>query len=186
MGLVLAGGKSTRMGQDKSLLNYHGTTQRDHVRQLLLPFCENVFISVKHRSAHDPKFIIADGPLLGDIGPMAGLLTAFRQFPDYSWIAVGCDYPFLENKTIEVLQKGESSTYATAFINTETQRPEPLLTIYRPSILPLVEESFSNSHYSLQRLLETIPITLLHAEVPAWLLSVDTPEQVEKIRKRPL
>lgn len=186
MGLVLAGGQSTRMGMDKSLLNYHGTPQRDHVRQLLLPFCENVFISVKHRAAHDPDFLIADDPLLGDIGPMTGLLTAFRQYPDYSWIIIGCDYPFVEKRTVEALQNGESMTSATAFKNPGTQRPEPLLTVYRPPALSQLEESFSRGHYSLQRLLESMSITLLDAEVPEWLLSVDTREMAEKIRKRPL
>lgn len=185
MGLVLAGGKSSRMGFDKSLLNYNGSPQREHVRQLLSPCCERVFISVKKTETDDPDFLIADDPSLGDIGPMGGLITAFRRFPHYSWIVAGCDYPFITSSAFEALKAAaNNASFAVAFRNPDTQRPEPLLTIYRPSMLPLIEASFADSKFSLQHVLLEVSITLLHPVHQEWLVSVDTPEIAQKILRQ--
>ena len=46
-GLVLSGGKSTRMGRDKGLIAYHGIPQRDHLYQLLENSCDKTFMSIR-------------------------------------------------------------------------------------------------------------------------------------------
>ena len=46
-GLVLAGGRSTRMGQDKSLISYHGKAQREYMADLLGQWCSRTFISCR-------------------------------------------------------------------------------------------------------------------------------------------
>ena len=45
-GLVVCGGQSTRMGMDKSQLQYHGVPQREWLYELLQPLCEDVYISL--------------------------------------------------------------------------------------------------------------------------------------------
>src|SRR4051812_47661865 len=47
-GLVLAGGKSERMGRDKTRINWHGKEQCYYISDLLKPFCSEVFISCRH------------------------------------------------------------------------------------------------------------------------------------------
>ena len=47
LGLVLAGGLSTRMGTDKGLINYHGTPQREYLFELLSKVCHRVFTSCR-------------------------------------------------------------------------------------------------------------------------------------------
>jgi len=46
-GLVLSGGKSTRMGEDKGLISYHGIPQRDHLYQLLNQDCDTTYLSIR-------------------------------------------------------------------------------------------------------------------------------------------
>jgi len=184
MGLVLAGGQSTRMGRDKSLLNYHGQPQRDYVRHLLLPYCDDVFIAVKNKSSEDPAWFMADDPSLGDIGPMAGLLTAFHRYPQHAWIIAGCDYPLIHPRTFSTLINAvTSASQAVAFTNPETHRAEPLLTVYLPSVLPVLEARYANGRFSLQELLGEVAVVNLEAEDNRWLQSIDTPEQAEKLIK---
>ena len=84
-GLVLAGGKSTRMNVDKSLLFYHGKTQVEHAFALLSPHCAKVFVSNRreqeHLQGHDHLPQLHDLPEYSDIGPLGGVLSALTKFP---------------------------------------------------------------------------------------------------------
>ena len=46
-GLVLSGGRSTRMGKDKGLINYHGIPQRDYIYNLLNEVCDETYMSIR-------------------------------------------------------------------------------------------------------------------------------------------
>ncbi|GEO02643.1 hypothetical protein AAE02nite_03070 [Adhaeribacter aerolatus] len=133
-GLVLAGGKSTRMQQDKGLLQYHGLDQRTHVHQLLSKYCTEVYVSC---NATQVSEVAGKLPYLEDkflnLGPKGGILTALQSNPNAAWLTVACDLPFLTTDTLEYLvQHRDSTKMATAFYDTEGKFPEPLLTIWEP------------------------------------------------------
>src|SRR4051812_24633015 len=95
-GLIACGGKSSRMGFDKSTIVYHGKPQRYHVYNLLQPFCEKIFISCNHEQAASilPEYsFIVDTERAQHRGPIAALVSAFEQFPGASFLLIGCDYP---------------------------------------------------------------------------------------------
>ena len=118
--LILAGGESSRMGQDKAAIHYHDMPQSAWMERLIAPFCNRVFISVKGLSTNPLENVIADDPGLGDIGPIAGLVAAVRKYPDSAWLIVGCDYPYLEHDAIRQLVNGRrNGVDAVAFINPE-------------------------------------------------------------------
>src|SRR5207253_10664128 len=78
-GLVLAGGRSTRMGRDKAALPYaDGTPQLERAMRLLAPHVVRAFVSVRSDQADDPvraRFAqIRDRE--ANLGPIAGLLAA--------------------------------------------------------------------------------------------------------------
>jgi molybdopterin-guanine dinucleotide biosynthesis protein A len=83
-GLVLAGGQSQRMGHDKGRLTYHqGQEQRAYAAKLLVPFCEDVFVSCRAEQVAELQAASLQ-PLPDqflDLGPMSGLLSAFRHDP---------------------------------------------------------------------------------------------------------
>ena len=87
-GLVLAGGKSRRMGQDKALLLREGQSQLSYVATLLEGATERVFVSARHDQQDDPErsrfATIVDR--YEDIGPIAGILSAMDEYPDADWL----------------------------------------------------------------------------------------------------
>src|SRR5690606_41979109 len=80
-GLILAGGKSSRMGRDKSLIVFHDQPQRDHLFNILKRFCNEVYLSCKnvegipeHLNAIPDKFDLNT--------PLNVILSSFEHEPD--------------------------------------------------------------------------------------------------------
>ncbi|MEL6925860.1 MAG: NTP transferase domain-containing protein, partial [Bacteroidota bacterium] len=150
-GLVLAGGKSRRMGKDKSLINYHGRPQREYLYEMMVPHCIDTFMSC--RPEQIASFIMYPGlpdSFLG-LGPFGGILSAFRQNPNSAWLTVACDLPLLDAAALQYLiDHRDTSKVATAFHNPATGFPDPLLTIWEPRAYPILLQ-FLAQGYSCPR-----------------------------------
>ena len=133
-GLVLSGGKSTRMGTDKGLIAYHGIAQREYLYQLLQTVCDNTFMSIREEQA--PEFT-PDHQLIIDEnrfkGPYNGLLSAHNFKPDVAWLVLACDLPLMDRKALEqLIAMRDPDKMATAFATRESGLPEPLCAIWEP------------------------------------------------------
>lgn len=177
-GLVLCGGQSTRMGSDKSMLQYYEKPQRYHVYNMLLSFCEKVFISCNEAQAgtieHGYHFL-KDDPAFSNIGPMAALLTAFTQYPKKDLLLIGCDYPFL---TAAELQKFLASCghKAAAFFNDEAGIYEPLLAWYPALAVEQLNKMHETKQFSLQHFLNDNQAAKFYPANKNSITSVDTHE----------
>ena len=134
-GLVLAGGRSSRMARDKAALQYHGASQLAVAFERLARHVERGFISVRPDQAQDPLRAgfaqIVDGPQ--SAGPISGLIAAQAAHPDAAWLLLACDLPFLGERTLAQLIAGRASERdATAFRSVHDGLPEPLCAIYEP------------------------------------------------------
>jgi molybdopterin-guanine dinucleotide biosynthesis protein A len=179
IGLVLAGGNSSRMGKDKSRMNYHGIPQANWMKGLLMPYCESVYISVRQFKNGLALPQLRDHSRWDDIGPMNAVLTAFGQFPEHAFFIAGCDYLYCEKETIQLLLDNRKPEMdAVAFINPSTNRPEPLLTVYEPSAFTKIIAQYEAGNHSLQRVLEHLNTELVNLPEDRWIKSVDTPEDV--------
>ncbi|MFN3597359.1 MAG: molybdopterin-guanine dinucleotide biosynthesis protein B [Rubricoccaceae bacterium] len=137
-GLVLAGGRSSRMGRPKWALDYRGEPEAHRVARLLGAVCERVFLSVRPGQAVEPP---AGAEAIADVfppwGPAAGILSAMDAHPEAAWLVAACDLPFLDAPTLEALVAGrEQLKLATAFRSGQTGHhaglPEPLCAIWEP------------------------------------------------------
>jgi molybdenum cofactor guanylyltransferase len=138
-GLVLAGGRSTRMQRDKAALEYQpGITQLDAAMRLLEGRVSRAFVSVRTDQADDATRAryarIVDR---GDVeGPIAGITAALADQPGCAWLVLACDLPFLDSHTLDVLIAARDETrVATAFRSSHDGLPEPLCAIYEPRAL---------------------------------------------------
>lgn len=185
-GLILAGGLSSRMGQPKSLLQYHGRPQYQHLKALLSCFCEQVFLSC--REEQQELFTgcetIFDAAQFGDIGPMNGVLSAFERDKTNAWLVLGCDYPMLEKSDLEQLVLARNpDAAATVFIHPETQFLEPLIGIYEAATAPLLLEWWKHGHQSLRHFLAHQAIQKISPLRLEALKSIDTPEELLSVQQ---
>jgi len=175
--LILAGGRSTRMGTDKSLLTYHHQPQWRYLYELLTPYCSTVFISCRA----DQKDNFDSFPCLIDtreIGPLGGILSAFEHNPNEAWLVIACDMPFVSAETIAFLVHHRQPTQlATAFQHPETMFPEPLLTIWEPQSYQSIQAQFQQNRFSPLQILQKANVHLIPCPTLRWLQNVNTPEE---------
>ncbi|MFP6583390.1 MAG: molybdenum cofactor guanylyltransferase [Candidatus Hydrogenedentota bacterium] len=178
-GLILVGGRSSRMGRDKSQIAYHGLPEWKRVQELLSRHIVEVFISVsaKQVDAFD------DAPQIVDrwdkIGPMNGIASALAEYPDSAWFVLACDMPALTDNEIErLLQARVVDADATIYCDAEGKR-EPLCCIYEPSVASRLNVAIDKGDYSLNRCLQKCKTTELIVSDGNVLKNVNTPEESE-------
>jgi molybdopterin-guanine dinucleotide biosynthesis protein A len=184
-GLVLAGGKSERMGFDKGAVNWHGKEQRYHMADMLMPFCNEVFISCRQdqQQAIDKNYLSLADTFTG-LGPYGAILSAFREQPDKAWFVVACDLPLLTLNALQYLfTSRNSSSIATTYQSTHDGFPEPLITIWEPKSYPVLLSFLAQGYSCPRKALINSDITLLNAPNPDDLTNVNTPEELERIKR---
>lgn len=178
-GLILIGGKSSRMGTDKSLLNYHGLFQRDYLFQLLSKFCKKVYFSSRQEQGLSKNVIIDTLA----ISPISGILSAFEYDNQTAWLVLACDMPLVSEESLEILVKHRNpDKIATAFYNPEINAPEPLITIYEPKAYPLIAEYVKAGHKSPKIFLQNNDVQLIYTEEKGFLKNVNTREEFDSYR----
>lgn len=136
-GLILTGGKSTRMGNDKGLIAYHGKPQREHLYGLARSFCDKVYYSAREDqldSFPENAHVIIDK---NDYrGPFNGILSAHKKHAEVAWLVLACDLPLLDKVGLsELVGQRNPEQYATAFSKRDSGLPEPLIAIWEPRAL---------------------------------------------------
>jgi molybdopterin-guanine dinucleotide biosynthesis protein A len=182
-GLVLAGGRSQRMGRDKSQLNWHGKPQREHVADLLRPFCEEVLVSCRPEQAGDlPAAYPALPDTFVELGPYGAILSAFRAQPDRAWLVVACDLPLLDAATLDFLVNARQPKHlATAFVSPRDQMPEPLIAIWEPKSYPELLAFLGQGYSCPRKVLLNTDSHLVLPPNPAALSNANTPEDLQQL-----
>jgi molybdopterin-guanine dinucleotide biosynthesis protein A len=184
-GLVLAGGKSRRMGRDKGLIPWHGKEQCYHLSDLLKNFCADVFISCRSEQINE----FASGyKTLPDtflnMGPYGGVLSALQAERDRAWLVVACDLPLLDEKTIQFLIAHRNpQTIATTYEGPSDKLPEPLVTIWEPKSYEVLLGFLKTERMSLRKALIESEKTILQPLYPEAFMSANTPEEAAKVEE---
>jgi molybdopterin-guanine dinucleotide biosynthesis protein A len=184
-GLVMCGGNSNRMGMDKSMLQYYTKPQRYHVYDMLLPFCEKIFIACNKEQAKSIEGgynFIQDDESLGNIGPMAALLSAFALYPKKNLLLIGCDYPFLKADELEQFSL-LCNDIPASFYNKEGCIYESMLAWYPYTCFDELKRMFEAKQFSLQQLLRKYDAIKYLPTDTNCIKSVDTTEAFNEAYK---
>ena len=180
-GLVLSGGKSKRMGQDKALLERGGQSQLAFMMALLEPQAERVFVSTREEQKDEPErhqfAQIVDQ--YDDMGPLAGILSAMDAYPDVDWLVVACDLPNIRVETIRHLLENRSADHPfTAYVSSHDGLPEPLCAIYRSGSADLLRAFSDDGIHCPRKILIRSDTFLLEQLDPASLDNINTPDDL--------
>ncbi|MEM9361495.1 MAG: NTP transferase domain-containing protein [Bacteroidota bacterium] len=184
-GLVLGGGKSTRMGADKRLLKYHNKSQQGHTYYLLSKVCKTVFLSIREdqKSSAEKGFnCITDENKYE--GPFNGILSAHAKYPDVAWLVLACDLPLMDLDTINALVLGRrASASATSMAAIATKMPEPMATIWEPTGLEKAKEYLkTTNNSSLRKFLLNSEVRLVYPKTEDVLFNANSQEDFKQAK----
>lgn len=188
IGLVLAGGKSSRLGQDKTRVVHEGQTLLTRTATLLQRHLDKVYVSCRQTiDVGGPWPVITDET--ERIGPAGGIITALRKFREPIFV-LACDLPFMEDGIIERLMAAREERPRHCVLTTWQLKDsgfiENLVAIYEPQALPLLEEGVSQGLFKLSRL---IPAELRHTvtyteDERRIFFNVNYPTDLEQLQGR--
>jgi molybdopterin-guanine dinucleotide biosynthesis protein A len=178
-GLILVGGKSTRMGQDKSELNYFGKPQKEFAKELLENNTLETYYSVQNSSENNQE--IHDTFL--NLGPFGGICSAFQKDPNSAWFVLATDVPFVNDKIIQlVLKHRNPSKVATAIKGIGKEFVEPLITIYEPKAYPILLQYLAQGYSCPRKMLINSDVEIVEIE-DNFIRNINTPEEFGAAKK---
>ncbi len=184
-GLVLAGGRSARMGQDKAaLVHPDGRTLARRCHDLLKDAgCESVAISIRDDQeipAGLEGLEIVRDPAGESLGPIVGMVAGMRLHPNSNWLVVACDLPRLDVLTLtHLVDSRMDGEKFLAYRSEFDGLPEPLCTLYSPAALPVLEQAQAADFRCPRKILIRGDCRLLEPATLRALDNANTPEDWE-------
>ncbi len=188
-GFVLAGGKSSRMGQDKAAISLNGRTLLEHALAALREVCRDVAILGRH------ELYDTVAPVYGDLfpgcGPLGGIHAALSNSQTQFNLIIAVDTPFLAPAFLSYLAERaivSGSAVTTPEINDYTQ---PLCTVYSLDFLPIAEQALRQGNYKIVPLFpQDRTLVVKERELRQFAFAVDmfenlnTPDDLARARRR--
>jgi molybdenum cofactor guanylyltransferase len=190
-GIILCGGKSSRMQTNKALLKLGEKTIIENIVDEMRKVFDAVIISANVCN----EFSFLNLPMIKDSftdrGPLSGIYSALQYSNTQKNFITTCDLPFISSEMIEYLIKTDSEK--DIIIPVINSRPERLFGVYKKSVLNIIEEIFTASEqdksikgsvYDLHKKaeVESIEISNLSFYNESMFLNMNTPEDYEKVK----
>jgi|WetSurMetagenome_2_1015567.scaffolds.fasta_scaffold92131_2 molybdenum cofactor guanylyltransferase len=161
-GIVLAGGISSRMGQDKSLMLFHGKPLIGYAIDALLPVCGKVIIS-SNCSVYDFPGIEVWPDEFPVRAPMIGLYSCLkRSLTDWN-LVLSCDMPLIDHRLFTFLL-GLTKGYETVIPVHGDNCHEPLCGLYNRSVLECLEQKVQAGQYGMVRFIRSTRCRLVEID----------------------
>jgi molybdopterin-guanine dinucleotide biosynthesis protein A len=183
-GVILAGGKSSRMGSAKEFLSVNGKPMLDNVLDVLHPLFYEIFVVTndKKRFPNLRRTKVVEDLVRGS-GPLGGIYTGLRTITCEKAFFVACDMPFLHNALIRKLLDCAGQSDYDCVIPRSTKGPEPLHAVYSRKIIQRIEESLKGKDLSIVQLIKRCRCKYFDVteEEASSFLNINTPQDLKEI-----
>ncbi|MEA3317930.1 MAG: molybdenum cofactor guanylyltransferase [Bacteroidota bacterium] len=186
-GIVLAGGKSSRMGKNKALIKFKGKTIIEDIVDKLVPVSKEIIIS-----ASDDSYNFLDLQTVRDeipeCGPLGGMYSCMKFAKENAFLVVSCDLPFISNALLEYMIS-QINNYDAIIPIDSNGRYQPLCACYNKSCLADIQISMQRGEYKIMKAIENLNIKFIpiNANSPFYsekmFYNVNYPSDFEKINE---
>jgi len=183
-GVILAGGRSSRMGHPKAFLPLKGRRMIDIILEVFYSLFDEILIVTDDTT----KFVDFRGveviqDLVKGCGPLGGIYTGLKAISREKAFLVACDMPFLHSELIERLLLASVENKYDCVVPSSFKGSEPLHAVYSTRILPIIEDLLRGKDLSLNQLLKRCHCKYVKVENKdiSSFVNVNTPEQLQKV-----
>ena len=186
-GVILAGGLSTRYGQNKAFLRINGVRLIDHIAEQMKSIFTRVILVTNQKS----DFQYLRLPLLEDLvkglGPIGGIYTGLSAISEQAGFFVACDMPLLHQGLIRYMVDGIDDYEAV--VPSVGKWVEPMHALYAKSCLPIIKALIDVNRYQVRLFYDQVPVRYVREdEIRRFccpeeaFLNINTPEEFDRIR----
>jgi molybdenum cofactor guanylyltransferase len=177
-GVIMAGGKSSRMGTDKGLLLYQGKPLAQYSIDILRPFCSEMLISTQNPEYSQFGMVLVQD-VIPECGPLGGIYSTMKSNQAEFLLILACDMPFISNQTLEKLL--ENRFKFDCIVPLVGDKMEPLCAIYSRSLLPNIERSINAGNLMLRGLIMESNHRFVNCDDQVSdFLNFNTPDEFER------
>jgi molybdopterin-guanine dinucleotide biosynthesis protein A len=183
-GILLAGGKSRRMGMDKGKLLIHGKPLYHRPLGILRDHCKEILISTCSTEGSYGNYTHLCDSVPG-AGPMGGILTCL-EYSGAEWnLVLSYDMPFVSGELISLLLDRREGADIVVPAR-EGRPPEPLCALYRKSVSGVMRQMIREENYAVHALFPRVRTRLEHIQPgdksfpPHLFMNVNSPEDLEQ------
>jgi len=194
--IILAGGRSTRMGTNKALLAHPGNphiTFFEHLVSTLTPFCPETILVA--RDANDAATYTFSGvqvvtDTIPDRGPLMGLYSGLSVIQAQRALLVAVDMPYIQPALVSfLLSQPLTDTLLIPLVN---NAPQVVLALYPHTILPLIDQRIQQGYRGPRSLLEVAPVQYIEEALLRQVdpdlrsfVNVNTPQDWQSLTSTP-
>ena len=192
LGIILAGGKSSRFGEDKSTAKLGDKTLLDHtINKIENEFNEILVISNnKEFNFKNNKIHVVEDCIEGQLGPLVGILTAMKWVnknkKKYKWIAsFPCDTPFFDIKLISKLKiKVKETSKKLIFLNSNKKRHN-IFGLWSLDLIEILEKDIKNSFRKVELWADKVGYENININEEKFdrFLNINTKKDLEKAKE---
>jgi len=192
LGIILAGGKSSRFGEDKSTVKLGNKTLLDHtVNKIEDEFNEILVISNnKELNFKNKKIQVIEDCIEGQLGPLVGILTAMKWVKEnkknYRWVAsFPCDTPFFDiNLTNKLKLKTNNTSKKLIFLNSEKKRHN-IFGAWSIDLIEILENDLKKNFRKVEIWADKIGYESININIEKFdrFLNINTKKDFEKAKK---
>lgn len=179
--MVLAGGKSSRMGQDKALLAWEQGNMLGSVLTRLLSLSDDVFVST-NIERKVPQGVTQIRDVIPGKGPLSGIHAGLLCARHDLVVVTSCDMPFLKPELIYPIV--HSVKNADGSVAVYKGRLEPLFACYRKNCRAIIEQLLAEENYSVRNFLNHINWVAVQQVEDCSFMNVNTYKDYEEAKAR--
>lgn len=168
-GIILSGGKSSRMGTNKSLLKINQKPNIERIKDELAKLVSDIVLVSNDPETYQFLKIKTVSDVYPGQGPLAGIHAGLLASPFAVNLVVACDMPFISTELGGFLL--ESSENYDAVLPVINGKHQPLFAVYKKSICAEIEASIRHEELTVRGLLSKLNVRYItEADIPEHLL----------------
>jgi len=178
--IILAGGKSLRMGQDKGLLPIGGIPLFRHIANQLSPLFADCLIVANDAELYREAGLHIVPDERPGMGPLMGILSGLSASGHELNFITACDIPTMNPDFISELLKNAEG-YDAVIPVTGEDKYEPLFAVYRKTVIPAIRQILDQGGRRIIELMKRVRVRTVPLSGANWYRNINTIEDYKNI-----